>query len=158
MTAACQSQAPVPGSFPDPFNCTHQARVRGEVQVQPLHLPRDNPPQTGGNCSARDPRGSYRGQSYQLTRLGHAPQRLSSHAHTQTHHVYRIMESLSLEKTSEIIKSNCQPNTTMPSNPCLEVLHLHILLNTSRYGVSTTSLGSLFQCLTTTQGDRKIYS
>jgi len=37
---------------------------------------------------------------------------------------HRIIESLRLEKTSKIIKSNCQPNTTMPAKPCPEVPHL----------------------------------
>ena len=36
------------------------------------------------------------------------------------------IELLSLEKTSKIIKSNCQPNTTVPAKLCPEVLHLHI--------------------------------
>jgi len=31
-----------------------------------------------------------------------------------------------LEKTSKIIKSNHQPNTTMPAKPCPEVPHLHV--------------------------------
>jgi len=39
---------------------------------------------------------------------------------------YRIVESLMLEKTSKIIKSNCKPNTTMPAKPCPEVPHLHV--------------------------------
>jgi len=30
-----------------------------------------------------------------------------------------------LEKTSEIIKSSCQPNTTTPNKPCPEVPYLH---------------------------------
>jgi len=38
---------------------------------------------------------------------------------------WRFIESLRLEKTSKIIKSNCQPNTTMTAKPCPEVLHLH---------------------------------
>jgi len=38
----------------------------------------------------------------------------------------RIIEPLRLEKTSKIIKSNCQPNTTMPAKPCPEVPHLHL--------------------------------
>jgi len=33
---------------------------------------------------------------------------------------YGIIESLSLEKTSKIIKSNRQPHTTMPAKPCPE--------------------------------------
>jgi len=37
----------------------------------------------------------------------------------------------------------------MAAKPCPEVPHLHVFLNTSRDGDSTTSLGSLFQCLTT---------
>jgi len=47
-----------------------------------------------------------------------------------------------LKRTSKIIKSNCQPNTTMPTKPYPEVPHLHVL-NTSRDGDSTNSLGSL---------------
>jgi len=36
-----------------------------------------------------------------------------------------IVESLRLEKTSKIIKSNHQPNTPMPAKPYSEVPHLH---------------------------------
>jgi len=54
------------------------------------------------------------------------------------------MEALSLGKTSKIIKSNHQPNTTMPAKPCLEI-STHFL-STFRDEDSTTSLGSLFQC------------
>jgi len=36
------------------------------------------------------------------------------------------IESFRLEKTSKIIKSNRQPNTTMPAKPCPEVPHLHV--------------------------------
>jgi len=39
-----------------------------------------------------------------------------------------ITESLTLEKTSKIIKSNRQPNTTIPTKPCPEVPHLHFFL------------------------------
>jgi len=60
-----------------------------------------------------------------------------------------MIESLKLEKTSKIIKSNCQPNSTMPAKPRPEVPHLHIFFNTSRDGDSTNSLGSPFCCLTT---------
>jgi len=35
----------------------------------------------------------------------------------------RITESLRLEKTSKIIRSNRQPNTTLPAQPCPEVPH-----------------------------------
>ena len=38
----------------------------------------------------------------------------------------RITESIRLEKTSKIIKSNHQPNTTMPAKPCPEVSHPHV--------------------------------
>ena len=38
----------------------------------------------------------------------------------------RIIESLRLQKTSKIIKSNCQPNTTMPDKTCPKVPHLHV--------------------------------
>jgi len=52
-----------------------------------------------------------------------------------------------LEKTSKIIKS------VTPTPPCLlnHILkcHIYTFLNTSRDGDSTTSLGSLVQCLTT---------
>jgi len=36
-------------------------------------------------------------------------------------------ESIRLEKTSKIIKSNSQPNNTMPAKPCPKVPHLHVL-------------------------------
>jgi len=39
---------------------------------------------------------------------------------------HRIIESLRLEKTSKIIKSNHPPNTTVPTKPYPEVQHLHI--------------------------------
>ena len=35
---------------------------------------------------------------------------------------HRIMESFRLEKTSKIIRSNRQPNTTMPAKPYPEVI------------------------------------
>jgi len=38
-----------------------------------------------------------------------------------------IIESLRLEKTSKIIKPNCQPNTIKPAKPHPEVLYLHIV-------------------------------
>ena len=38
----------------------------------------------------------------------------------------RITEPLRLEKTSKIIKSNRQPNTTTPTKQCPEVPHLHV--------------------------------
>ena len=40
--------------------------------------------------------------------------------------IHRIIELLRLEKTSKIIKSNCQPITNVPAKPCPEVPHLHI--------------------------------
>ena len=39
---------------------------------------------------------------------------------------YRIMESLKLGKPSKVIKSNHQPNTTMPAKPCPKEPHLHV--------------------------------
>jgi len=39
--------------------------------------------------------------------------------------IHRITESLRLEKTSKIIRSNRHPNTPMPGKPCPEVPHLH---------------------------------
>ena len=38
----------------------------------------------------------------------------------------RITESLRLEETSKVIKSNHQPNTTMPAKPCPKVLRPHV--------------------------------
>jgi len=38
----------------------------------------------------------------------------------------RIIESLRLEKTSEIIKSNCQPISTLSTRPHPEVPHPHV--------------------------------
>ena len=61
----------------------------------------------------------------------------------------RIIESLRLEKASKIMKSNHQPNTTMPTKPCPKVSRLTWFSNTSRDGDSTPALSSLFQCLTT---------
>jgi len=60
-----------------------------------------------------------------------------------------VIESLRLEETSKIMKSNHQPNTTMTTKPCPKVPRLHVFLKTSGDGDFTTSLGSLFQCLTT---------
>ena len=40
--------------------------------------------------------------------------------------VCRITESLRLEKTSQAIKSNHDPNTTMPAKPCPQVPHLQV--------------------------------
>ena len=39
---------------------------------------------------------------------------------------HRIMESLRLEKTSRIIKSNRHPNPTTPAKPCPEGPHPHL--------------------------------
>ena len=39
---------------------------------------------------------------------------------------HKILESLTLENTSKIIKSNHQPITTMPAKPCPEVPCLHV--------------------------------
>ena len=61
----------------------------------------------------------------------------------------RIIASLRLEKTFKIMESNCKPNTAKSTTkPCLSAA-CKCLLNTSKDGDSTTSLGSLFQCLTT---------
>jgi len=49
-----------------------------------------------------------------------------------------------LDRTSEIVKSKHQLNATMPAKPRPEVPHLHVFLNTSTDGDSTTALGSLF--------------
>jgi len=51
---------------------------------------------------------------------------------------FRIIESLRLEKTFEIIKFNHQPNTTMPTKSCPEVPSLHIFLTPS--GMETPPL------------------
>ena len=47
----------------------------------------------------------------------------------------------------KIIKSNPPPSTTMPTKPCPEVPQLHLFWTPP--GMGATSLGSLFQCLTT---------
>lgn len=57
---------------------------------------------------------------------------------------YRIIESLTVKKTTKITKSHHWPTTTMPF--CATST---LFLNISRVDDSTTSLGSLFQCLTT---------
>jgi len=88
---------------------------------------------------------------------------------------YRILESLGLEKTSKITKSNCQPIPTMPTHriilqvgkalqahpvqwltqparpaePCPSVPHLCGSWTPPGMVTPTTSLGSLCQCLTT---------
>jgi len=41
-----------------------------------------------------------------------------------------------LEKTSKIIKSNRQPNTTMPAKPCPKVQYLHIILTPPGMGLN----------------------
>jgi len=59
---------------------------------------------------------------------------------------HRIIEFFRLEKKLKI-ESNCELNTAkFTTKPCPMSTHL---LNTSGDGDSTTSLGSLFQCLTT---------
>jgi len=40
--------------------------------------------------------------------------------------MFRIIASLRLEKTSKIMQSNWQPNTTMPAEPCPEVPYLYV--------------------------------
>lgn len=34
---------------------------------------------------------------------------------------YRLTESFRLDKTFKVINSNCQPNTTLPTQPCPQV-------------------------------------
>jgi len=43
---------------------------------------------------------------------------------------HRITDSLMLEKTSKIMKSNRQPNTIMSAKPCPEVPYLHVFWTT----------------------------
>ena len=43
-------------------------------------------------------------------------------------HLAWTIKSLRLEKTSKIMKSNHQHNTTVPAKPCPKVPHLHIFL------------------------------
>jgi len=52
-----------------------------------------------------------------------------------------------LEKTSKIIKSSHQPNTTMPAKPYPEVQYLHVFWTPQGWWLHHF-LGSLFQCLT----------
>lgn len=58
-----------------------------------------------------------------------------------------IVKLLRLEKTSEIIKPNHQPNPTMPSNSAPKY-HMHPFHLQGGF-ISTTSLGSQCQCLPT---------
>ena len=61
----------------------------------------------------------------------------------------RRVESVRLEKTSEIMKSNCHPNPPLPAKPCPQSATSTRVLNPSRDGDPTTALGSLVQCFTT---------
>ncbi|KAK4829101.1 hypothetical protein QYF61_002052 [Mycteria americana] len=64
--------------------------------------------------------------------------------------VHRITESYRLEKTFKIIESNHKPNTAKNHHYTMSLsTSSKRPLNTSRDGDSTTSLGSLFQCLIT---------
>ncbi|KAK4826991.1 hypothetical protein QYF61_013091 [Mycteria americana] len=63
---------------------------------------------------------------------------------------HRITESYRLEKTFKIIESNHKPNTAKNHHYTISLsTSSNRPLNTSRDGDSTTSLGSLFQCLIT---------
>ncbi|KAK4830462.1 hypothetical protein QYF61_011186, partial [Mycteria americana] len=63
---------------------------------------------------------------------------------------HRITESYRLEKTFKIIESNHKPNTAKNHHYTMSLsTSSKRPLNTSRDGDSTTSLGSLFQCLIT---------
>ena len=53
---------------------------------------------------------------------------------------------LGQRETSKIIKSNCQPITTMPAKPCPEMPHLHSYWTPP--GMGTPSLLHVFQCFT----------
>ena len=75
-------------------------------------------------------------------------------AKTEIHKLYRlwvskIIQSLRLEKTSKIIKSNHQPNTTVPTKPCPELPHLYIFRTPPRMATPSLPWAGLFQCLTT---------
>lgn len=60
------------------------------------------------------------------------------------------MESLRLEKTSNIIQSNLWPNTTVST----KAWHWHVQLFLEHCQDSTTSLGSPVQCLITLSGKK----
>ena len=64
------------------------------------------------------------------------------------HLTSNFIESLRLEKTTRIIKSNHQPITTIPSTVSLSATSTHFL-NTSWDGDSTTSLSNPLQYITT---------
>jgi len=55
----------------------------------------------------------------------------------------RITESLTLEKTSKIMKSNCHPKTTMSAKPCPDVPHLHVFWTPPRWQRVAASEGSV---------------
>ena len=59
-----------------------------------------------------------------------------------------IIKSLRLEKTSKIIKSNCQPSTTMPAKPYLKCHIYTFFEHLQGWGLNHPP-GNLFQCLTT---------
>jgi len=58
----------------------------------------------------------YCRQGFQLAEDGHSCKGKDAALSSQVRYVYRIIESLRLEKTSKIIKSNRDPNTTMPAS------------------------------------------
>jgi len=64
--------------------------------------------------------------------------------HNFSHYMRHIITELWLEKTFKIFMSNHPSNTSLPPNHTPK--HL---FNTYRDGDPTTSLGSLFQCITT---------
>ena len=68
----------------------------------------------------------------------------------------QVIESLILEQTSKIIQSKHQPIPTMPTNHIPQCHILTVFLNTSGDGDSTTSLGNLFQCITTLS-EKKVF-
>ncbi|KAK4829728.1 hypothetical protein QYF61_006189 [Mycteria americana] len=74
----------------------------------------------------------------------------STETATNHWHNHRITESYRLEKTFKIIESNHKPNTAKNHHYTMSLsTSSKRPLNTSRDGDSTTSLGSLFQCLIT---------
>ena len=63
--------------------------------------------------------------------------------------IHRIIDSPRLEKTSKIIQSNCTPITSISHYAMSLTTTTKCFLNTSNVDDSTTSLGNLFQHLTT---------
>jgi len=104
-------------------NCKIEARPLCLKQMSALA--HQDPTEDGHDCWAGPTRRNYlAGNDGEMSasRVGilHIPEPEESEVRCN-----RITESLRLEKTSKIIKSNCQPNTTMPTKSWPKMPYLH---------------------------------